>query len=103
VNHKELPDHQLANLPIGDQAPQTDLESRISQIWCQVLNVERVGRDDSFFDLGGHSLSAMQIIMSINQQFDVNLPMVHLLTGAPTIAQLAAAILEYQTVSRSGA
>jgi hypothetical protein len=53
-----------------------------------VLGVERVGVDDSFFDLGGDSLSAMRVIAAINTGLDADLA-VGALFYAPTIAQLA--------------
>jgi len=42
-------------------APQTGLQRRIASVWQQLLGVERVGLDDNFFDLGGHSLLVVQL------------------------------------------
>ena len=53
--------------------------------------LDRVGIDDSFFDLGGDSLSAMRLIAAINTGLDADLS-VHALFDAPTVAQLAARI-----------
>ncbi|WP_231969182.1 MULTISPECIES: condensation domain-containing protein, partial [unclassified Mycobacterium] len=57
-------------------------------IYAQVLGVERVGIDDSFFDLGGDSLSAMRLVAAINTGLDTLLG-VRTLFEAPTIRQLA--------------
>ncbi|MGB3351486.1 MAG: amino acid adenylation domain-containing protein, partial [Mycobacterium sp.] len=74
----------------GDRyrAPATPVEQILAGIYAQVLGVERVGADDSFFDLGGDSLSAMRLVAVINTVLDSGLS-VHGLFDAPTVAQLA--------------
>ncbi len=54
--------------------PQTPLEELIAGIWSQVLSVERPDKHASFFDLGGHSLHATQVISRVNRALQVNLP-----------------------------
>ncbi|KAF9169237.1 hypothetical protein BGX20_010618, partial [Mortierella sp. AD010] len=46
----------------GYEAPQGEIESTLAAIWAELLNVDRVGRNDNFFMLGGHSLLAVQMI-----------------------------------------
>ena len=70
------------------RAPATPTEEIVAGIYAQVLGVERVGVDESFFDLGGDSLSAMRVIAAINTGFDAGLA-VRTLFEAPTVAQLA--------------
>ncbi len=70
------------------QAPATAVEEILSGIYAQVLDVERVGRDQSFFDLGGDSLSAMRLVAAVNAALDAGLS-VRTLFEAPTVAQLA--------------
>ncbi|HTQ22351.1 non-ribosomal peptide synthetase, partial [Mycobacterium sp.] len=74
----------------GDRyrAPATLVEEIVAGIYARVLGVERVGVADSFFDLGGDSLSAMRVIAAINTALDTDLK-VGGLFDAPTIAQLA--------------
>lgn len=48
-------------------APKTQLEKKIAQIWINVLNVDRVGMDDTFFEMGGTSLGAISILEDINK------------------------------------
>ena len=44
-------------------APRTSLESKLSEIWSKVLNVQRVGIEDNFFALGGDSILSLQIVL----------------------------------------
>ncbi|WP_375503867.1 amino acid adenylation domain-containing protein [uncultured Jatrophihabitans sp.] len=71
--------------------PENVVESGIADIYAELLDVERVGRDDDFFRLGGHSLLATQAVMRIRQAFVVELP-VHSLFLAPTVAGLSAQV-----------
>ncbi|HZU46915.1 MAG TPA: amino acid adenylation domain-containing protein, partial [Mycobacterium sp.] len=70
------------------RAPATPTEEILAGIYAQVLGVGRVGVDDSFFDLGGDSLSAMRLIATINKGLNAGLT-VRAVFEAPTIAQLA--------------
>src|SRR5277367_366724 len=70
------------------RAPASAVEEILAGIWAQVLGVERVGADDSFFDLGGNSLSAMRLIAAVNSGLDAGLS-VRTLFEAPTVALLA--------------
>ena len=70
------------------RAPANAVEEILAGIYAQILDVERVGVDDSFFDLGGDSISAMRLVAAINTSLDTDLS-VRALFDAPTVAQLA--------------
>ncbi|KDF01162.1 amino acid adenylation protein [Mycolicibacterium aromaticivorans JS19b1 = JCM 16368] len=78
------------------RAPTTAVEETLAGIYATVLGVQRVGVDDSFFNLGGDSLSAMRLIASVNAAVNSRLS-VRALFDAPTVAQLAARISEAAT------
>ena len=70
------------------RAPANAVEEILAGIYAQVLGLERVGVDDSFFDLGGDSLSAMRVIAAINTALDAQLA-VRTLFDAPSVRSLS--------------
>ena len=75
---------------------QTSTEKELLQIWCEVLQRDRIGILDDFFRMGGHSLHAVQIISRIKEGLGVSLPISSLFRD-PTIAGLAN-LIEQQKV-----
>lgn len=69
-------------------APRTPREEMLTNIWAELLRVEKVGIHDSFFELGGHSLLALQLTSRIKLAFAVDMP-VSALFKAPTVARMA--------------
>ncbi|HEY1270473.1 MAG TPA: HAD-IIIC family phosphatase [Terriglobales bacterium] len=69
-------------------APRTPVEEMVAGIWCTVLNLERVGVNDDFFEVGGHSLLATQVVSRVRQALQVELPLRAML-DSPTVAAMA--------------
>lgn len=69
-------------------APGSDLERRLAEIWQRVLAVEDIGIDDDFFDLGGTSLSGLQVVREVRLELGRELSPVALF-AAPTVRALA--------------
>lgn len=81
---------------LPSDAPQTVLEQAVAETWAQLLGLQRVGRNDNFFDLGGNSLLATQLNNRLRQRFaDIELSL-RSLFDHPTVAGLAALIAEQQ-------
>jgi non-ribosomal peptide synthase protein (TIGR01720 family) len=72
----------------GYRAPATPTEQILADIYAQVLGIDRVGVDESFFDLGGDSLSAMRAVAAINTALDAKLG-VSTLFDAPRVRDLS--------------
>jgi amino acid adenylation domain-containing protein len=96
VDKKSLPppgtsrdDEDVADL-------RTDTERILAQIWAQTLNVDRVGRYDNFFDLGGHSLKVVDVVARIRETLRVDVPL-RLLFEQPTLCGLAEAVDRLRT------
>ncbi len=68
-----------------DNLPKTPLEKAVAAIWCEVLNLETIGIHDLFFDVGGHSLLAIQLLNKIEKLTQKRLPITFFF-ATPSIA-----------------
>ncbi len=71
--------------------PRTRMERLLVDIWKDILNVERIGVLDNFFDLGGHSLKATRVMSRIKSSLNVDVPL-KVMFEQPTVRDLALAI-----------
>jgi amino acid adenylation domain-containing protein len=89
VDRKALPLPQRgAATPRAFVAPKGDVQEKLAAIWADVLGIARVGADDDFFDLGGHSILATRVVSRVRRDFGVQLPLRTIFT-APKLVQLA--------------
>ncbi|NET65458.1 MAG: amino acid adenylation domain-containing protein [Moorea sp. SIO1G6] len=89
VDRKALPAPDLAiSASTEFVAPETETQKVLAEIWAEVLGIEQVGIHDNFFDLGGHSLKATQVVSRCRQAFGNELTLQRLLES-PTIAGIA--------------
>jgi amino acid adenylation domain-containing protein len=90
VDRKALPAPAKAITGAGGP-PRTETEKTVAAIWTELLNVEDVGIEDDFFDLGGQSMTAVGLVARLRDAFDLNIELATLFER-PTIAGLAEAI-----------
>ncbi|GLF88084.1 hypothetical protein R51_31290 [Bacillus safensis] len=104
--------HDKNGQSLEKQLPETKTEQVLAAIWEDILEVDRVYKEDQFFDLGGHSLKATQTISRINHEFSIKAPlkilfeskhlahlaqMVDDIKGAPAVQEAKIPKLEKQT------
>ncbi|MFJ8623900.1 non-ribosomal peptide synthetase [Kitasatospora sp. NPDC093550] len=82
-------------------APAAGLEGRIAAIWCEVLKTDRVGLDDSFFEIGGHSLLLVQVQRKLSAELGRPVNGVELFAH-PTVRTLAAHLTGREAGDGSG-
>ena len=70
------------------QAPQGEIEQALASIWTSLLGIERIGRDDGFFELGGYSLLTVRMLSQLRQRFGVELALTTV-CARPRLAELA--------------
>jgi len=81
------------NLDTAFIGPRNDVERTLAGFWQSLLGVDEIGMDDSFFDLGGHSLIAVRLFAMVKKAYRVDFP-ISILFQAPTIGKCAAMIIE---------
>jgi FkbH-like protein len=79
--------------------PRTSLEKELAAIWSEALSVERVGVNDSFFDLGGYSIKAIQVVARVRERFGVELPLGSVIESR-TVARFAERLEDALWLSR---
>ena len=80
--------------------PRNEVEITLVQIWQKLLGVERIGIEENFFDIGGHSMLAVQLISAIRKEFSLEIPLKDIFER-PTVEMLAGYIQKYQESNAS--
>lgn len=74
--------------------PRNPLQKSLAQMWCEILGLESVGIDDSFFDLGGDSLKAAEMVAQLSRKYGSGLSIS--IMESPTIVGIEQAIIAIQ-------
>lgn len=74
IDRNELSKQSVQLKIITDRdLPKTDIEIILADIYCSLLNINEVGINENFFDIGGHSINAIQLLARINKVFDITM------------------------------
>lgn len=94
IDRKELPQVSQTSV-LSDQAslPQNDIEHFLEKLWCKLLSLEQISTQSDFFDIGGHSLLAVKVIIAIEKKYEIKLPLATLFDYS-SIEKLALKIQE---------
>jgi len=98
IDRGALPEPDRAR-PVMEQAyigPSTALGETLTEIWCHVLSLDQVGINDNFFDLGGTSILAVNIITLIQETFGIEVPIIKLFQY-PNISLMAKYLSQNKT------
>jgi thioesterase domain-containing protein/acyl carrier protein len=98
VDRKKLPEPGII-VRTEITAPRTEAEAKLLKVWQQVLEKVDIGMEDNFFEIGGHSLKAMQIVSRMNLEMKVDIS-IREIFNYPTIEKLAA-VAEGNTAAKS--
>ena len=74
----------------GYEPPQGEIEMKLAAVWAEVLKLDRIGRNDNFFDMGGHSLLAVQLMLRTQELIPGEILPVRAILEAPTVERFAA-------------
>jgi amino acid adenylation domain-containing protein len=98
VDLKALPAPEYSRQVLEEEyvAPRNEVEQSLAKIFAEVLGLEKIGVNDNFFLLGGHSLSATQVITRLRETLQVDVPLRQIFE-APTVSGLAKAVEEFKT------
>jgi hypothetical protein len=77
------------------EAPEGEIETAVAEIWSQVLHVEKIGRHDNFFAIGGHSLLAVRVIARLRKMLEVEVGISDLF-ARPVLSAFAERIVDVQ-------
>jgi len=93
IDRNALTEPESNVVAIAPAAPQTEHETKLVDIWKDVLGINTIGRNDNFHDLGGHSLLMAKLLARIEKQFERRLSMASIFQ-APTLKGMAALLSE---------
>ncbi len=100
VDRKALPMPQTAPLTAAQKRPSTQIEKMLAKIWQELIGTENVYLQDNFFDIGGHSLLAMQMILKVEAQLGCRItPRDVLLQNLGQLAAYCTAQTEQQSIN----
>src|SRR5262249_32452945 len=89
LDRKALPSPEGTSYVAGEyEAPVGEIEARVARVWAEMLNLDRVGRNDNFFAPGGHSLLVTRAVSRLRQELGVEIGIAEFFNH-PVLAEFA--------------
>ncbi|WP_080283458.1 non-ribosomal peptide synthetase, partial [Clostridium botulinum] len=88
LDRRLLPDPSLCRNLNEYEAPRNEIEVILTKLWSEVLGINKIGINDDFFDLGGHSLKATVLMSKIHKELNKEIPLKEIFKS-PTIKELS--------------
>jgi acyl carrier protein len=89
LDRRALPAPDVSAYATRDyEAPRGEVEQALAEIWHKLLRLDRIGRHDSFFELGGNSLMATRVVTHVGYRFGVEVP-IRTVFEKPVLMQIA--------------
>lgn len=98
ASHHATALHKRPNLASALCLPETEHQRTMAQIWQRFLGIETIGIDDDFFELGGNSLLAAQLLLEVKEAFGVTVDLAQLFAAA-NVRALSEQVLQAQVAS----
>ncbi len=93
IDRSKLPEVSDCEFRTEYIAPRNEIEKKLAKIWSDIFDIEKIGIQDNFFDLGGHSLKATRLVSMISKELDVEVSIKEIFENQ-TIEQLAGVIIQ---------
>jgi amino acid adenylation domain-containing protein len=100
LDKRRLPAPEADTRDGSEETFLSQVEEGLAKLWAEILRLNRVGRQDNFFDIGGHSLAAMQLVAKVREQFGAELD-IRSIFEEPTIPGLATLIAKKSGAPRA--
>ena len=88
IDRRALPPPRAKSEPDESRPPRDAIERIVTDVWLELLKIPRIGANDNFFDIGGHSLLAAWVVARLREAFDIEIS-IRTLFDAPTVRALA--------------
>ncbi|OOM76199.1 tyrocidine synthase 3 [Clostridium puniceum] len=88
IDKKALPSPDLSQKEVEFIKSRSEIELKLENIWCQIFNIKEISIKDNFFDLGGNSLTAVNLVSKIHKEFKTKIVVTDVF-NKPSIEELA--------------
>lgn len=78
IDKKRLPEPIVSRSMVSQKKPQSALQKEVSKVWSEFLDIESIGLEENFFEIGGSSIIAQKVISKLRKQLNSEIPLIKL-------------------------